>query len=108
MAEANEKQTGSFQNWLYRAELGHTSVGSPTLKIIPTNPKGDFAGARQITACIYEIAAQLERKADELGVSWAISAQPSDSMVTVELTRERQERLAEDTIKEVLAEMNIR
>ena len=107
MAEANETQTTTFQNWLYRAECGRTTAGSPTAKIIPTDPKGKFAGERQIAATIYEIAAELERASDDLGVSWAISPQPSDSRITIELSRERQGRNAEDLINQVLTEMQI-
>jgi len=107
MAEANEKQTTTFQNWLYRAEFGRTTAGSPTAKIIPTDPKGKFAGERQIAATIYEIAAELERASDDLGVSWAISPQPSDSRITIELSRERQGRNAEDLMKDVLVGLSI-
>jgi len=105
MAEAeNEKQTTTGQGWPYRTELGRTTAGSPFLKIVPV--QGDF-GERQIAACIYEIAAELERRSDDLGVSWTICAEPSDSKITIELSRERQGRNAEDLINQVLTEMQI-
>jgi hypothetical protein len=111
MAEADdEKQTstgGTFQSRLYRAEMGHTPAGSPLVKIIPTNPKGSHAGERQISACIYEIAAQMERASDELKARWAISAQPADSRITVELSTNGQPWVAETMIEKVLAELNI-
>jgi hypothetical protein len=107
MAEANEKQTSTFQNWLYRAELGRTTAGSPFAKIIPTNPKGSYGTERQIAACIYEIAAALERASDELKARVAICAQPSDSKITIELSKNGQPWVAEAMIERVLAELNI-
>ena len=107
MAEANEKQTGSFQNWLYRAEFGRTTAGSPFVKIVPTDPKGKFAGERQVAACIYEIAAALERASDEVETRWAICAQPGDSRITVELSKNGQPWVAETMIEKVLGELSI-
>ena len=107
MTEVNEKQTTTFQNWLYRAEFGRTTAGSPFVKIIPTYPKGKFAGERQIAATIYEIAAELERKSDELNARWAICAQPAESKITVELSKNGQPWVAETMVEQVLAELNI-
>ena len=107
MTEANEKQTSTFQNWLYRAELGRTTAGSPFVKILPTNPQGKFAGARQVAATIYEIAAALERASDEVETRSAICIQPDDSRITIELSKNSQPWVAETMIERVLAELNI-
>ena len=107
MTEANEKQTSTFQNWLYRAEFGRTTAGSPFLTIVPTNPKGKFAGERQIAATIYEIAAALERASDEVETRSAICAQPDGARITIELSKNSQPWVAETMIERVLAELNI-
>ena len=108
MAEAtNEKQTTTFQNWLYRAELGRTTAGSPFVKIIPTNPEGAHASGRLIAASVHEIAAQLERKTYEMGELWAISTYPDDAKIVVELNASNDSDLAERLLKEALAELSI-
>jgi len=104
-----EKQTstaGPFQNWLYRAELGENAIGDPVVKIIPTNPRGTFAGERQIAACIYEIAAELERRSE--GMRWYVSPEAYDSKITIELSKDSNARGAETIVEKVLAALNIR
>ena len=81
MAEANEKQTSTFQDWLYRAELGRTTAGSPFLTIVLTNPKGSLRRA-VIAATIYEVAAALERGSDEVETRSAICAQPDGARIS--------------------------
>jgi hypothetical protein len=97
----------SFPNRLYRAERGRTSAGGPFLKIIPTNPRGKHAGPRQIIACIYSIAAELERKSDEIQAHWDIQPQPHNSMVVMEMTAKCRPSVANELIEQVLAEMQI-
>ena len=62
-----------FHNQLYRAEVGRTPAGSPILKLTATNPTGRYAQHRQLAAFIYELAAEMERRSDDLGARWVIS-----------------------------------
>ena len=56
---------------------------------------------------LHEIAAQLERKTYEMGELWAISADPADGKIVVELNANNDPDLAEQLIKEALAELSI-
>jgi len=105
----NERsKEGPFKNRLYRTELGRTPAGDPFLKVIPTNPKGAYAGERQIAACIYEIAAELERQSDEFEAPWFISPDPSKSKITIELGPTSHALVAEKMIEKVLSQMQLR
>ena len=104
--EDKTKESG-FQNHLYRAELGQGAASGPFVKISPTNPKGTYASERQVAACLYEIAAGLERKSDEVRARWAIVPQPRESKITIELATDGQPWVAKTMLEQVLAELNI-
>jgi hypothetical protein len=107
MAETETKKLEAGGGSLYRAEFGETSAGSPFVKIRPTNPKGTYASEHQVAACIYEIAAELERKSDEVRARWAIVPATHESKITVELSEAGQPWVAKTMIEQVLAELSI-
>lgn len=96
-----------FSNRIYRAELQRTPVGSPIVKLIPTNPSGHFAGHRQIAAFVYEMAAEMERRSDELGARWVISPEPANARVVVELANDLDAVQADEFIASVLADNDL-
>ena len=102
MAENDEttKQSG-FQNHLYRAELGATRIGDPTIKIIPNAQGHVSASERHVAACVYEVAAALERATQEIGGRWAISPFASDGRLVTELTKTDSPRRARELIEQV-------
>ena len=108
MAEANEKQTsttGSFQNYLFRAEVGSSVAGSPTIQLISTNHARSPAAERNLAACVYEVAAALERGSET--ARWPISVDAQGGRIVVELSVDDSRQMAEALIEQVLAELNI-
>lgn len=85
MANSNESGATGFQNRLFRTELGRTPAGSVRIHVRPANPKGRFDNHRQLAACIYELAAGLERRSDDLGARWVVSPEAFNARIDLEL-----------------------
>jgi hypothetical protein len=75
MAEASEKQTSTFQNYLFRAEVGSSMANSPTIQLISTNHARSPSAERNLAACVYEVAAALERGSESARWSISVDAQ---------------------------------
>src|SRR5258706_7283785 len=58
-------------NRLYRAEVCHTEIGSPIIKIVPEWPKSPSGTHRQIAAFVYDLASDMEKRSEELKARWA-------------------------------------
>jgi len=96
-----------FQNRLYRAEVGRAPAGSPVLKIAPTNPTGRFAQHRQLAAFIYELAAEMERRSEDLGARWVVSPDTTNARLVLELTADEETASADEFIASVLADHDL-
>ena len=98
-----------FHNRIYRAQVGRTQAGSPILKIKPINPDGRHAQRRQLAAFIYELAADVERRSDQLGARWVISPTVSPAEVVVELVSDGdgETGLADEFLAGVLADYHL-
>lgn len=96
-----------FQNRAYRAQVGRTPAGSPVLKIMPANPTGRLAQHRQLAAFIYELAAEMERRSDELGARWVISPEASNARVVIELADDDETTLADTFVASVIADNDL-
>lgn len=96
-----------FHNRLYHAEVGRTPAGSPILKLSATNPKGRYAQHRQMAAFIYELAADMERRSEELGARWVISPETTNARVVIELTSDHETALADEFVASVIADNDL-
>jgi len=106
--ESKPKLSGfGFHSHLYRAEIDSTVDHSLTIKIVPNAPGHGSAGERQVAACIYELAAGLERGSEEIGGRWVISPQASDGRLDLELMETDSQRKAKELIERALAELSI-
>ena len=106
--ESKPKRSGfGFHSHLYRAEIDNTVDHSLTIKIVPNAPGHGSAGERQVAACIYELAAGLERGSEEIGGQWVISPQASDGRLDVELMKTDSPRKAKQLVEQVLADLSI-
>ena len=105
--EAGGAEAPRFHNRLYRAEVGRTPAGSPILKLSATNPKGRYAQHRQMAAFIYELAADMERRSEELGARWVISPETTNARVVIELTSDHETTLADEFVASVIADNDL-
>ncbi|MBI1850645.1 MAG: hypothetical protein HYR85_09910, partial [Planctomycetes bacterium] len=83
---------------------GRTTAGSPTLKLTATNPTGRYAQHRQIAAAIYDLAAQLERRSEEIGARWVISPEAANARLVIELCGDHESARADELVANVIAE----
>ena len=81
--QTEEADTSRFHNRLYRAEVARTSSG-PILKLVPNNPSGPFGRPRRIAEHLYELAAEMERRSEDLGARWVISIEPWSGRIMIE------------------------
>lgn len=88
----------------YYGDLARTAVGSPILRIAPIDPRSSDAQHRQIAAKVYDLAADMERRSQELEVNWAISPDADIGEVVVELAGEHEAELANEFIANVMAQ----
>ena len=104
---ATDGEPTKFHNRLYHAEVGRTPAGSPILKLSATNPKGSYAQHRQMAAFIYELAADMERRSEELGARWVISPETTNAQVVIELTSDHETTLADEFVASVIADNDL-
>jgi hypothetical protein len=97
-----------FHNRLYRAEVERTPAGSPVIKIRPTNPKGRYGQTRQIAAIVYEVAAEFERRSEDLEARWVVSPNAAAGRIVIELVgQEGETARADEFIAGALADLNL-
>ena len=106
-AKGGGANASRFHNQLYRAEVGRTPAGSPILKFTATNPEGRYAQHRQLAAFLYEIAADMERRSEQLGARWVISPETTNGWVVVELASDHETALADEFIASVIADNDL-
>ena len=104
---ANAQAASRFHNRLYRADVGRTPAGSPVLKLTATNPKGRYAQHRQMAAFVYELAADMERRSEELGARWVISPEATNGRVVIELAGDHETTLADEFVASVIADNDL-
>jgi hypothetical protein len=104
--KAREK-AARFHNRLYRAEVGQTPAGSPTLKVTATDPSGGYAQHRQMAAFVYELAADMERRSEALGARWVISPEATNGRVVLEVAGDQETALAVEFVASVIADNNL-
>jgi hypothetical protein len=98
-----------FTNRIYRAELGRTSVGSPIVKIVPLHPTWPSGGHRQIAAFVYDLAAEMERRSEELATTprWVTTVETWNDRVILELGTESEAKIANEFIATLLSDRNL-
>ncbi|MBK7537543.1 MAG: hypothetical protein IPI49_19665 [Myxococcales bacterium] len=90
-----------FCNRLYTARVEHTLVGSPVLLLL--SHSAEPPRRRQQAAFIYELAADMERRSEELGASWSISPRPAEASIALELGPHDSREFADEFISTILA-----
>ncbi len=106
-ANGSESGTAGFQNRLFRTEIGRTPAGSVRIHVRPANPKGRFDNHRQLAACIYELAAALERRSDDLHAHWVVSPEAFNSRIDLELCEGDDAEAATRFVMSVLSDLGL-
>jgi hypothetical protein len=101
-ARTARRATSRAEAGRYCGELERTASGSPVLRLSPANPGGRHAEHRQMTAFLYELAADMERRSQQLEAHWTISPDAENSRVVIELTGDHEAELAEEFVANVM------
>jgi hypothetical protein len=91
----------------YCALIARTAAGGPVLRVLAADPRSQEAEPRQVAAMIYEIAADMERRSQQLEVHWTIAADPENGQVVIELTGEHEAELADELVANVMTERQL-
>jgi hypothetical protein len=91
----------------YYGELGRTLIGSLVLRIVPVDRHGPHAQHRQIAAMVYELAADIERRSQQLEVHWVISPDPGNAQIVIELSGGHEAQLADEFVASVMAQHDL-
>ena len=96
-----------FENRRFLSEIGRTDAGSVRIRIRPATAKGRFDNHRQLAACIYDLAAELERRSDEIGARWVVSPAAFDRRIDLELVEGDDVDAAARFVTSVLADLGL-
>jgi hypothetical protein len=93
---------------LFVPELGLTEAGSIRLRFRPAPPLRSLYGhERDLAAFIYDLAAVIERRCKELGVPWAVSPDPFNARLDLEIGEEDDPEAAGQLVAGVLSDLGV-
>ena len=92
---------------MYRAEVSHTPVGSPILKIVPLNPNGPSAHHRQLSAFLYDLASEMELRSGERDATWVIAPESWAEQIRLEILDESDRPRVGAFVDELLNDRNL-
>lgn len=99
---------GTTPSGLFELELGETDAGSVRLLFRPRRPLKSFYGhERQLAAFVYALAAELEQRADRARVRWAISPDPANARLDVEIVDDDEFAGAQEFLMEALTDFGL-
>jgi hypothetical protein len=92
---------------LFNAEVGRTPAGSFRIVVRSRNPKDPAGNYRQLSVCVYNLAAEMERRIDKLGVHWVVSPEVFNAKIVLELSEDDDEQTAARFVAKVLGDMGL-
>ena len=92
---------------LFHAEVGRTHADSFRIVVRARNPKDPASNYRQLSVCVYNLAAEMERRIDKLGVRWVVSPEVFNAKIVLELSEGDDEAVAGRFVTKVLADMGL-
>ena len=92
---------------LFHAEVGRTDAGSFRIVVRARNPKEPESNYRQLSVCVYNLAAEMERRIDKLGVRWVVSPEVFNAKIVLELGEEDDEQAAGRFVTKVLGDTGL-
>ena len=91
----------------FYAQVGRTDAGSFRITVRAKNPSEQHGEYRQLSVCVYKLAAEMERRAEAMGADWVVSAQVFNARIDLELTERDDEQVAARFVAKVLADMGL-
>jgi hypothetical protein len=99
---------GTTTGGLFDLEVGETDAGSVRVRFRPRRPLRSFYGReRQVAAFVYALAAELEQRADRERVRWAISPDPANARLDIEIVEEHEFPAAQEFLMEALVDLGL-
>lgn len=101
-------RTGSSTDAMFELDVGRTAAGSVRLRVKPRRPLRSFYGhERRVAAFVYALAAELEQRAGSIDVRWAISPDPFNAKIEIEVVDENESDAALEFVMEALIELEL-
>ena len=92
---------------LFHAEVGRTDADSFRIVVRAKNRLDPASNYRQLSVCVYNLAAEMERRIDKLGVGWVVSPEVFNARITLELSVGDDKQAAGRFVAKVLADMDL-
>jgi hypothetical protein len=92
-------------NFPFRAEIGRTSAGSPIIHILRRAPADP--SHRRLAEAVYDLAARMERRSDELDIRWVISVEAWNARIIVELADDEEAESAHQMLATLMEEFHL-
>ena len=89
------------------AEVGRTHADSFRIVVRARNPKDPASSYRQLSVCVYGLAAEMERRSDTMGARWVVSPEVFNAKIVLELTEKDDEQAAGRFVTKVLGDMGL-
>ena len=96
----------THKNHFY-AEVGRTPAGSFRIDVRARTPKVPASNYRQLSVCVYNLAAEMERRIDKVGVGWVVSPEVFNAKIVLELSENDDEQAAGRFVTKVLTDMGL-
>lgn len=82
-AASNKADLNDLQ---FQIVLGSTVAGSLRIQFVPLPPQRSFArDTRKLAAVIYTLAAEFERRSDQIDADWVVVAEPFRNEMMIEV-----------------------
>jgi hypothetical protein len=91
----------------FYAEVGRTHADSFRIVVRARNPRDPASNYRQLSVCVYNLAAEMERRIDRLGVKWVVSPEVFNAKIVLELSESDDEDAAGRFVTKVLADKGL-
>lgn len=88
------------------AEVGRTTAGSIRIVVRARNPKDPASSYRQLSVCVYNLAAEMERRSDQLRASWVVSPEVFNAKIVLEIEN-HEEQAASRFVAKVLRDVGL-
>jgi len=105
MKEDAKSASPIFMNRSFRAAVDRTPAGSIHIRF--TSATERLYSERKLSALIYEVAAELERRSEALKARWAIAPYAYDAYLDVELGERDNQEAAREMVTGLLTELGL-
>jgi hypothetical protein len=91
----------------FHAQTSRTEAGSLRITVRARESRDQYNRYRDLAVCVYKLAAEMERRAQKLGVGWVVSPQVFNSRIDLELTERDDEQTAARFVAKVIVDLGL-